>query len=150
MRLDRTGHQITGDHPAGPTVDDDQVEHLAARQHRDPAGRFLLRERVIRAQQQLLAGLPARVERPRDERPAERSVREQAAVLARERYALRDGVIDDPRGQLGQAIDVRLAGAKVAALERVVEEALDAVAVVAIVLRRVDAALRGDAVGAPR
>ena len=49
-----------------------------------------------------------------------------------------------------QPIDVRFARAEIAALDRVVEQAVDAVAVVLIVLRGVDAALRGDAVRAAR
>jgi hypothetical protein len=51
---------------------------------------------------------------------------------------------------LGEAVDVGLAGAEVAALDGVVEQPVDAVAVVLVVLRRVDAALRGDRVGAAR
>ena len=46
----------------------------------------------------------------------------------------------------GQPVDVGLARAEVAALDRVVEQPVDAVAVVAVVLGGVDAALRGDAV----
>jgi hypothetical protein len=45
-------------------------------------------------------------------------------------------------------VDVGLAGAEVAAFDRVVEEAVHAVAVVLVVLGGVDAALRGDAVRA--
>ena len=52
--------------------------------------------------------------------------------------------------QLREPVDVRFARAVVAALDRVVEQAVDAVAVVLVVLRGVDAALRGDAVGAAR
>ena len=100
--------------------------------------------------QQLLAGLAARVEGARDLRAAERSVVEQAAVLARERHALRDALVDDVDAQLREPVDVGFARAVVAALDRVVEEAVDAVAVVLVVLRGVDAALRGDAVRAPR
>ena len=51
---------------------------------------------------------------------------------------------------LGEAVDVPLAGAEVAALDRVVEQPVDAVAVAAVVLRRVDAALGGDRVGPAR
>src|SRR5690606_41788945 len=58
--------------------------------------------------------------------------------------------LDDVRGDLGEAVDVRLAGAEVAALDRVVEEAEDAVAVVLVVLGRVDAALGRDGVRPPR
>jgi hypothetical protein len=92
----------------------------------------------------------SRVERARHLRAAERSVVEQAAVFTRERHALRDALVDDVHRRLGQAIDVGLAGAIVAALDGVVEQAIHAVAVVAVVLGGVDAALRGDAVGAAR
>ena len=145
VRLDRAGHQVARDDAARAAVHDDEVEHLGAREHRDAALRDLLRERLVRAEQQLLAGLAARVERARHLRAAERAVREQAAVLARERHALRDALVDDVHAHLGEAVHVRLARAEVAALDRVVEQAVDAVAVVLVVLRRVDAALRGDA-----
>ena len=107
-------------------------------------------ERLVGAEQQLLAGLAARVERARDLRAAERAVGEQAAVLARERHALRHALVDDVDADLRQAVDVGLARAEVAAFDRVVEQAVDAVAVVLVVLRGVDAALRGDAVRAAR
>ena len=51
---------------------------------------------------------------------------------------------------LRQPIDVGLARPEIAAFDRVVEQAIDAVAVVPIVLGRVDAALRRDAVRPPR
>ena len=105
-------------------------------------------ERLVGAEQQLLTGLAAGVERARHLRAAERPVVEQAAVLAGERHALGDALVDDVDADLGQPVDVGLTGAEVAALHGVVEEALDAVAVVLVVLRRVDAALRGDAVRA--
>jgi hypothetical protein len=59
-------------------------------------------------------------------------------------------MIDDVIADLGQAVDVGLAGAKIAALDGVVEKPPDAVAVVGIVLGGIDAALGGDAVGAAR
>src|SRR5690606_31267459 len=98
----------------------------------------------------LLAGLSACVERAGDLRAAEAAVRQVAAVLAGERHALRHALVDDVQADLGQPVDVGLAGTKVTALHRIVEEAVDAVAVALVVLRRVDAALRGDAVRAPR
>ena len=107
-------------------------------------------ERLVGAEQQLLAGLAAGVERARDLRAAEGAVGEQAAVLAGERHALGDALVDDVDADLGEAVDVGLAGAEVAALDRVVEEAVDAVAVVLVVLGGVDAALRGDGVRAAR
>ena len=105
-------------------------------------------QRLVGAEQQLLAGLAAGVEGARDLRAAERAVVEQAAVLAGERHALRDALVDDVDAQLRQPVDVGFARAVVAAFDRVVEQAVDAVAVVLVVLGGVDAALRGDAVGA--
>ena len=116
----------------------------------DVAGRDLPLERLVGAEQQLLAGLAAGVEGARDLRAAEGAVVEQAAVLAGERHALGDALVDDVDADLGEPVDVRLAGAEVAALDRVVEQPVDAVAVVAVVLGGVDAALRGDRVRAAR
>jgi hypothetical protein len=106
----------------------------------------LVGERLVGAEQQLLAGLAAGVERAGHLRAAERAVVEQAAVLAAERHTLGDALVDDVDRHLGQAVDVGLAGAVVAALDRVVEETVDAVAVAAVVLGGVDATLRGDRV----
>ena len=47
-------------------------------------------------------------------------------------------------GHLGQTVDIGLAGAKIAALDGVIEQAEDGVAVALIVLGRIDAALGGD------
>ena len=116
----------------------------------DLAGRDLAHHRLVGAEQQLLAGLAARVERARDLRAAERAVVEQPAVLARERHALRGRLVDDLVRHLREPVDVGLARAEVAALDRVVEEPEDRVAVVAVVLGGVDPALRGDRVRAPR
>ena len=148
VRLDGPRHEVAGDDTARPAVHHDEVQHLAPRQHRDAPGGFLLGERLVGAEQELLTGLPARVEGARHQRAAERAVGELSAVLARERHTLRHGVIDDARRQLGEPVDVRLARPEVAALQRVVEEAVDAVAVVLIVLGGIDPALRGHAVGA--
>ena len=52
-------------------------------------------ERLIGAEQELLAGLAAGVERARHLRAAEGAVVEQAAVFARERHALGDALVDD-------------------------------------------------------
>ena len=129
-------------------VDHHEVEHLGARVHRHRALGDLLFERLVGAEQQLLAGLPARIEGARHLRAAERAVVELTAVLARERDSLGDALVDDLARNLRQPVDVGLARAKVAPLDGVVEEAHHRVAVVLVVLGRVDAALRGDAVGA--
>ena len=108
VRLDRAGDQVARHDAARPAVDDDEVEHLGARKHRHAALRDLLLERLIRAEQQLLPRLAARVERARHLRAAERAVGEQAAVLARERHALRHALVDDVDADLREPVDVRL------------------------------------------
>ena len=136
--------------PRGPPVDDDQLDHLVAGVAPDGAGGDLPLQRLVGADQQLLAGLAAGVERARDLYAAEGAVVEQAAVLAGERHALRDALVDDVGADLGQPIDVGLARAVVAALDGVVEEPVDGVAVALVVLGRVDAALGRDRVRAAR
>ena len=122
---DLAGEQVARDDPARVAVGDDDVEELRAGVHRHRAGVDLPRERLVGAEQQLLAGLPARVERPRHLGAAEGAVVEQAAVLARERHALRGALVDDVVRDLREPVDVRLARAVVAALDRVVEEPVD-------------------------
>ena len=70
------------------------------------------------------------------------------AVFAREGHALRHALVDDVDADLRQAVNVGLARAEVAALHRVVKQAVDAVAIAMIILGGVDAALRGDGVRA--
>ncbi len=150
VRLDFAGDHVAHDDAAGAAVHHDQLLHLVAGEHLDRAEADLPLERLVGAEQQLLARLAARVEGARDLRAAEGAVVEQPAVLARERDALRHALVDDVARDLRQPVDVGLAGAEVSALDRVVEEAKDAVAVVVVVLRRVDAALRRDRVRAAR
>ena len=142
------GQEVTADDPAGPTVVvGDHVEHVHAVVERDRAEMDLAGERLVRAEQQLLAGLTAGIERTRDLSATEAAVVEQAAVFAGERHALRHALVDDVHRHFGQAPHVGLAGTEVATLDRVVEEPVDAVAVTLVVLGAVDAPLRGDRVG---
>ncbi len=143
---DLPGDQVAGHDAPGPAVDDDQVQHLGARVHLHVAGRDLPAERLVGAEEELLARLTAGVEGAGDLDAAEGTGVEQAAVLAGEGHALRDALVDDLDGDLCESVHVGLAGAEVAALDGVVEETVDGVAVVAVVLRRVDAALSGDGV----
>ena len=101
---------------------------------------------AVRAEQELLAGLAARIERARYLRPAERAVVEISRIVAGERDSLGNGLVDDGVAHLREPINVRLARAEVAALDRVTEEALDAVPIIWIVLGSIDAALGSDAV----
>ena len=139
-------HHVADDDAAGLAVDDDQLEHLVPGVHLDGAGGDLALQRLVGADQQLLTGLAAGVEGARHLHAAEGAVVEQAAVLTGERDALGHALVDDLHADLGQPVDVGLAGAEVAALDRVVEQPVDRVAVVAVVLGRVDAALGGDRV----
>jgi hypothetical protein len=59
---DLAGDEVARHDAAGPAVDDDQVEHLVPRELLDGAGRHLPLQRLVRAVEQLLAGLPAGVE----------------------------------------------------------------------------------------
>lgn len=147
---DLPGDQVAGDDPPGLAVDDDQIEHLGARVHLDGARRDLPGQRLVGAQEQLLPGLAAGVEGTGDLDTAEGTGVEESAVLTGERHALRDTLVDDLHRDLGEPVHVGLAGPEVAALDRVVEEAVHGVAVVAVVLGGVDPALRGDGVGAAR
>ena len=127
-----------------------QLEHLVPGVAAHRARGHLPLEGLVGADEQLLAGLAAGVEGARDLDPAERAVVEQPAVLAGERDALGDALVDDVHADLGQPVDVRLAGAVVAALDGVVEESVDRVSVALVVLGRVDAALCRDRVSPAR
>ena len=146
--LDLAGHEIPHRDALGLAVHDHEVQHLRPGMERDGADLHLAQERAVSAEQELLARLAARIEGARDLRAAEGAGGEIARVVPGKRHALGNGLVDDVAAQLREAVDVRLAGPEVAALDRVVEQALDAVAVVGIVLGRVDAALGRDAVGA--
>jgi hypothetical protein len=98
----------------------------------------------------LTAGLAPGVEGSGHLRSTERAVRQQTPILPGEGNALRHALVDDVDADLGQPVDIGLAGPEVAALHRVVEQTEDAVAVVPVVLGRVDAALGRDAVRPPR
>ena len=147
---DLAAHEVAHDDAASPAVDDDEIEHLGARVHLHGPGVDLARQRLVRAEQQLLTGLAAGVEGALHLDAAEGTGVEKTAVLARERDALRDALVDDRHARLREPVDVRLPGAEVPALDGVVEEPVDGVAVVAVVLRRVDAALGRDRVGPAR
>ena len=73
-----------------------------------------------------------------------------SAVFARERNALRDALIDDVHADLREPVDVGFARAEVAAFYGVVKQAVNAVAVILVILRGIDSALRGDGVRAAR
>src|SRR5437870_13411723 len=59
--IDFAGAQIAGDDPLGMTVNQNKVEHLGLRKHFYRAERNLAAERLISAEQKLLAGLATRL-----------------------------------------------------------------------------------------
>src|SRR3712207_3367864 len=104
----------------------------------------------VAAVEQLRAGVPPGVEGGGPLRAPECPVSQPPAVLAGEGHALGHALVDDVDADLGEAVHVVLARAEVPALDRVVEQPVHAVAVVAVVLRGIDTALRRDAVRATR
>src|SRR5580765_3101459 len=146
--MDPARPEIAGDDAARLAVDDDQVEHLCARMHDHRTRGDLALERLVRPEQELLPRLAAGVKRPLDLDAAERACLEQATIVAGERHALGDALVDDVDAYLRQAIGVGFAGAEVTTLDGVVEETEDAVAIVPVVLGRVDSPLGGDGVSA--
>ena len=64
VRLDFSGHEISCHDPSRATIDHNEIQHLGARIHRDGLRVDLPLESLIRAEQELLARLAARVERP--------------------------------------------------------------------------------------
>ncbi len=147
--LDVTGGEVAGHDAGAHAVLGHHVEQLGLGVHLDGTERDLLHQCLIGAEEQLLPGLAPRVEGAAHLGATERTVVEQSAVLTSEGHTLGHALVDDVDAHLGEAVHVRLAGAEVAALHRVVEEAVDAVAVVLVVLGAVDPALGGDRVGAP-
>ena len=98
----------------------------------------------------MLAGLPARVKGAGDLRAAEGAVVQGAGIFAGERHALGHTLVDDAVADLREAINIGLARAEIPAFDRVVKQTVNAVAVVGIILSRVDPPLGRDAVGPAR
>src|SRR5512145_2648804 len=149
-RVGKMRRALARHHVTNNAVNDDHVEHLGAREHLDRPGFDLATECLISTKQQLLPSLPSGVEGARNLSATEGAIVEQPAVLAGERDPLCHALIDDVDAQLRQPIDVRLTRSEVAALHRVIEQSVDAVAVVLVALGGIDTTLSCDAVGAPR
>ena len=148
--FDRAGRKVARDDAARPAVHEDQVQHLAARVHFHRARGNLFLERLICAQEQLLPRLPPRIKCARNLHAAERARIEQSSVFARKGNALRHALIDDIHADLRKAIHVGFARAEISALHRVIKQPLNAVAVIPVIFRGIDPALRGDRMRAPR
>ena len=148
--LQLAGDQIAADNAPGPAVHDHQFHHLPAGIDGDPAGGHLPHQGGVGPEQELLAGLAAGVEGPRDLGPAKGTVGQGPAVFPGKGHALGHALVDDGIGDLGQAVDIGLARAKIATLDGIVEQPEDGVPIVLIILGRVDPALGGDGMGPAR
>src|SRR5690348_12210886 len=71
MSVDRTRDHVSRHDATGTAVHDEEIQHLGTRIHRHTALRDLLLQRLVCAEQELLAGLAAGVERARYLRAAE-------------------------------------------------------------------------------
>jgi len=106
--------------------------------------RDLPAEALVGTEEELLSGLAAGVEGAADLGSAERAIVEHAAVFAGKGHALGHTLVDDCGGEFRQAVDIGLTAAEIAAFNRVIEKAENAIAVVLIVLGGIDPALGGD------
>src|SRR5215217_4556459 len=113
--------------------------------HADLAPLDLPAERRIRTEQQLLPGLSAAVKGARHLHAPERPVRQLTAIFPGEGHAERDALIDNLGANLREPIHVRFAGAEVPPFDGVIKQARNTIAVVLIVLGRIDSPLCGNA-----
>ncbi len=149
VALHLAGDEVPDHDAPGLAVHHHQVQHLPAGEHGDLPRGHLAHERAVGPQQELLAGLAPGVEGPGDLGAAEGAVGQEPAVFPGKGDALGHAVVDDQVADLGQPVDVGLPGPEIPALDGVVEQPPDAVAVVGVILGGVDAPLGRDAVGPP-
>ena len=142
--------EVACDDAARPAIDHHQVHHLPAGVHLYRPLTDLLAEGTVGAEQQLLARLPACIKGAGYQCPAERAVVEKAAVIACKRNAARHTLVDDVVADLGQTVNIGFTGTVVASLYGIIEQPVDAVAIVGIVLGGIDPSLRGNAVSTAR
>ena len=103
---DLAGDEVAGDDAGASPSTTDDVDQLGAVVQLDVAEADLAGELLVGAEQQLLAGLATGVEGAAHLGAAEGAVVEQAAVLAGERHALGDHLVDDVDRHLGEAVHV--------------------------------------------
>ncbi len=150
VALNLAGDEVAHYDAAGTAVDDDDVEHFATVERVHRAFVDLAVERAVGAEQELLSCLSFGVECTAHLCAAERAVGEQAAIFTCEGHALGYALVDDVARHFGEAVHVGFARTEVAALDRVVEQTVNRVAVVLVVLGCVDAALGRNGVCAAR
>src|ERR1700730_13020314 len=146
VAADLARHQVSRHDSARSAVHNHDIEQLAPDMHCHSSGCDLLFEGLISAQQELLSSLSSRIEGPFDLHAAEGPIIEKSAVFSCKRHGLSDALIDDIDTDFRQTVDVGFTGAKIAALDGVLEKAQNAVPVIPVVLRSVDPSLGGDRV----
>src|SRR5690606_1106866 len=124
--------------------------HLSPVVHLDLACCNLAVQRAIRAKEKLLPGLPASIKRSGNLSSTERAVIEQAAVFTCKGNTLCNTLINDIYAHFSEAIHVAFTSAVVAAFHGVIKQAIDAIAIVPVILGSVDASLSGNTVRTPR
>ena len=143
-------HQIANHDSASLAVDDDQVLHIATRENLDRTLRHLTHQSLISAEKKLLSGLSTSIERAGNLGSAKRTVSQKSTVVTSKRNALRHALVDNQIGVFGKAVHVRFTSTEVAAFYRIIEQTVNGVAIVRVILRRIDTALSGNRVGTAR
>src|SRR5210317_2195834 len=95
VRLNLTVNHVAAGNTPGNTVDDNQVKHLTALEELNRTSLNLARERRISAEQQLLTGLTTGIKGTGDLGATEGAVVKVASVVASERDALGNALIND-------------------------------------------------------
>ena len=147
---DLTSHHVADDDALGVAIDFDEVKHLMAVIHFHLTEANLPAQGRVGTEQQLLTGLTTRIKSTGDLCTTERAVRQKTAILAGEGHSIGHALVNNIRTHFGEAIDVGLAGAIVAAFNGVVEKTVHAIAIILIVFCGVDTPLRGDTVRTTR
>jgi len=93
--------QVARNYPARLAFNDDEVEHLHAREHSDFAEIYLALKGLVGSEQELLPGLSPGIKSTRDLDTTERTIVEQPAVLPGKGNALGDTLIDNVHADLG-------------------------------------------------
>src|SRR5215831_3909197 len=150
MTGDLSSDKASDRNALGNPINQHQVQHFGCSEHLTISLPDLTRQGLIGSKQELLAGLPACVKGPGNLSPAERSICQEPAILAREWNSLSHALINDIGAHLGQPIDIGFSGSKITALNRVVEKPVDAVAVILIVLGGIDSSLSSNTMSAAR
>jgi hypothetical protein len=114
--------QVPNHDAFGVSIDQNQVEHFGPGKHFYRTGCDLVFERLISSKQQLLTGLPPGIKGSGNLNPAEGTVCEQTAILARKGDSLRHALVDYIQTDLGQAINIRFSRAKITAFDGVIEQ----------------------------